>query len=73
MFGIRCLTVGVIKQVNAKSPLRAARTQEVISTHSVAHTQCGVPVTVVIVEHGRQDSVLPAIHEAILGTVGGGA
>ena len=73
VFGIRHLTVGVIKQVNAESPLRATRTQEVISAHSVSHTQCGISITVVIVKHGRQDSVLSAIHEAIPGTVGGGA
>ena len=73
MFGVRGLAVRVVQQVDSEPSLRTARAQEIVAAHPVSHAERRVPIAVVVVEHGRQDSVLPAVHEAVLGFVGGGA
>ena len=73
MLGVTCLTIGVIQQVKSKLFWWTTSAQKVTTTHSVPHTECRVPITVVIIEHCQQNSILPVIHKRILGTVGGEA
>ena len=72
MFEVRGLAIRVIEQVDSEPPPRTARVQEIGAAHPVAHAERRVRVTVVVVKHGRQDSFLPAVHETVLGFVGGG-
>ena len=71
MFGVR--EASDILRVNSESFQWTACAQGIVSTCPVAHAERCIPVTVVVVEHGRQDSILPVVHAADLGFVEGGA
>lgn len=66
MFWVRCLTVCIIKQVHSKATRRSIGCRKACTTHSMAHAQGWVTVTVVIVQQKRTHSILNPVHETVL-------
>lgn len=66
MFGVWSLTVGVIEKIHTKPTGWAVAGGETSKTHTMAHAQGSIAVTVIIIKQEGSNSILNSVHETVL-------